>query len=86
MTKAYLLKTIDIRIEELNQKYRMYFKEDGPSKSKSGRACLRSQTLKDLDTLKLFKYIIKKCPDSFEISDPNMCIIMDRFIEPRRLK
>lgn len=86
MTKAYLISTIDIRIKELTAKYRTYFDENGPSQSKSGRACMRSRVLKDIDTLKLFKYILKACPDSFEISDPNICLTMDKFIEPRRLK
>ena len=87
MDKQFLLEAIKTRIEELVKKYRSYCDtENGPSKSTSGSACLRSRTKKDMDTLKLLEYLIMWCPDSFEITDKEIQDIMDRYIEPRRLK
>lgn len=87
MDKDFILKQIKARLDELIKKYREYCDtENGPSRSTSGSACLRSRTKKDIDTLKLIEYLVMWCPSSFEIDDEEIENIMNRFLEPRRLK
>ena len=87
MDKDFILHAIKARLEELGKKYREYCDIDnGPSKSASGSACMRARVKKDIDTLRLVEYLVMWCPDSFEITDKDMSDIMDRFLEPRRLK
>ena len=87
MNKEYMLALIRDRIKELEKIYRDYFDTDnGPSKSHSGSACLRSRTLKDMGTLKLIEYLLVYCPDSMEIVSEDITKAFDRLVEPRRLR
>lgn len=87
MNKEYMLNLIQFRIKELEKIYRVYFDtENGPSKSVTGSACLRSRTKKDLGTLRLLEYILKHCSDTITLDDEELVIAFDRLVEPRRLK
>ena len=86
MNKEDMLALIRIRIEELESEYRKYFDtENGPSKSYSGSACLRSRVKKDLGTLKLLEYLILRCDGSVTLNEENEPAF-NRLVEPRRLK
>lgn len=87
MDKEYMLSMVKVRIAELESIYRGYFDTDkGPSKTYMGSACLRSRTLKDINTLKLIEYLLMYCPDTMIIDDPTITAAFDRLAEPRRLK
>lgn len=86
MNKEYLLSVIRQRIKQVESEYRKYFDlENGPSKSYSGAACMRSRLKKDLGTLRLLEYIITNCND-ITLDDDELCNAFDRLVEPRRLK
>ena len=86
MNKDDMLALIRIRISELESEYRKYFDTDnGPSKSYSGSACLRSRVKKDLGTLKLLEYLILRCADSVILNIENEAAF-NRLVEPRRLR
>lgn len=87
MEKEYLLKVIRLRIKQLEEEYRKYFDlTNGPSKSYSGAACIRSRLKKDLGTLHLLNYLVTLCPDTMCIDNTDLCSTIDRLVEPRRLK
>lgn len=87
MNKEYMLTLIRERIKQLEITYRSYFDTDnGPSKSYHGSACMRSRTLKDMNTLKLIEYLLMYCPDTMEIVSEELIKAFDRLTEPRRLK
>lgn len=87
MNKEYMLSVIKERIKALESEYRKYFDLDnGPSKSYSGAACIRSRIKKDLGVLKLIEYLLVYCPDTMEIVNDELCNVFDRLVEPRRLK
>lgn len=86
MNKEYLLSVIKQRIKQVESEYRKYFDlENGPSKSYSGAACMRSRLKKDLGTLRLLEHIITNCKD-ITLDDDDLCNAFDRLVEPRRLK
>lgn len=87
MNKKYLLELVQARIKQLQDEYRSYFDlENGPCKSYSGAACMRSRCKKDLGTLQLLEYLLMYCPDNMEIESQDICDAFDRLVEPRRLK
>ena len=87
MDRDYMLQSVRIRIEELQKKYREYFDTDnGPSRSVSGAACIRSRILKDLGTLKLIEYLLVSCSSKMTIDNEELCRAFDRLVEPRKLK
>lgn len=87
MNKKYILQKIKERINQLNEQYRKYFDTvNGPSKSVSGSACLRSRITKDLATLRLIEYCVMFCPDNFDLNSPDLEKAFDRLTEPRRLR
>lgn len=86
MNKAYMLEMVRQRIKILEAKYREYFDTNGPSKSISGAACIRSRIKKDLGVLQLLEYLLLYCPDTMEIDNSNLCAAFDRLVEPRELK
>lgn len=87
MNREYLLQVVANRIKELQVEYRKYFDTDnGPSKSFSGAACIRSRIRKDLGTLKLIQYLLEYCPDTMVIESKDIIDAVDRLVEPRKLR
>ena len=87
MNKEYLLSMVRTRIKQVEEEYRKYFDLDnGPSKSYSGAACIRSRLKKDLGILHLLEYLIMYCPDTMQIDNEDLCNSFDRLVEPRKLK
>ena len=86
MNKDYLLRVIRERIKQVEEEYRKYFDlENGPSKSYSGAACIRSRLKKDLGTLRLLEYCICHC-SSITLDNDDLINAFDRLVEPRKLK
>lgn len=82
-----MLEMLRQRIKILEINYRKYFDTDiGPSKSKSGAACMRSRIKKDLEVLKLIEYLLMYCPDTMSIDSSSICAAFDKLVEPRELK
>ena len=76
-----MLQMLKIRIEELEKKYRMYFDTDsGPSKSKSGAACIRSRIKKQLGVLKLLEHIILRS-SIVTIDNDDLCAAFMKLVE-----
>lgn len=87
MSKKYMIEATNFRIKELEKEYRKYFDTDnGPSRSLSGAACIRSRIKKDLGILRLLDYLLKFCPENMQVTDAEMMQVFDRYTEPRKLK
>lgn len=87
MNKEFMLAQVRYRIKQLEAEYRKYFDlDDGPSKSVSGAACIRSRIMKDLGILHLIDYLLMYCPDDMVIESETVCKAFDRLTEPRKLR
>lgn len=87
MDRDYMLQSVRHRIKELQEKYREYFDTDnGPSRSVSGAACIRSRITKDLGVLKLIEYLLVSCSSKMIIDNDELCRAFDRLVEPRKLR
>lgn len=82
MNKDYMLMMIKDRLKELEKKYRMYFDTDtGPSKSKSGAACIRSRINKQILTLRLLEHIVLRCPGNLTIDSDDLIKAFMKLVE-----
>ncbi len=78
--KEQLSQMLTKKAKDLEQRYRLYFDTDGPSKSAAGAAVMRARIKKDLDIVKLVLYLLESCPDDFYIRDADIMDILDKVI------